>query len=194
MNARSISLSLAVIAAAALAAACSKESKEAAPEPSAPDVSTGAPDPDENAPTPEPAGEAELETVLAHYEAIRALLAADQGEGVADRAKQLEAAAATAGPVGGEEARPHLTALAAAARELAAVEASDLDAMRLAFGELSRPMVALHQADEELAARYHVFECPMAKGYKRWVQPTDELENPYMGQEMLTCGSEVTGD
>jgi threonine/homoserine/homoserine lactone efflux protein len=41
---------------------------------------------------------------------------------------------------------------------------------------------------------YHVFECPMAKGYKRWVQPTDELENPYMGQEMLTCGSEVTGD
>ena len=29
----------------------------------------------------------------------------------------------------------------------------------------------------------------MAPGFKRWMQPSAELENPYMGQAMPTCGS-----
>jgi hypothetical protein len=186
MNARLISLALA--AAALLAIGCSKETKEAAPPSSEPPATAAAPEPIE------PSKGADLEPVFAEYEAIRALLAADQDEGVAKRAAALKRAAAAAADAVNEPARPHLTAVAIAADKLAASDTSDLAATRRIFGEVSKSLVALRGSDEELAARYHVFECPMAKGYKRWVQPTDELENPYMGQEMLTCGSEVTGD
>jgi len=70
------------------------------------------------------------------------------------------------------------------------VEASDLAALRRSFGELSRPLVALLGELSELTG-YFVFECPMAAGYKRWIQPTDAIQNPYMGSRMLRCGGLV---
>ncbi len=29
-------------------------------------------------------------------------------------------------------------------------------------------------------------------GFKRWLQGGPEMENPYMGQKMLTCGKELS--
>jgi hypothetical protein len=34
----------------------------------------------------------------------------------------------------------------------------------------------------------------MAQGYQKWVQRTETIENPYMGQSMLACGSKATWD
>jgi hypothetical protein len=31
----------------------------------------------------------------------------------------------------------------------------------------------------------------MAKGYKKWVQVSEAVSNPYMGSEMLECGTEA---
>jgi Cu(I)/Ag(I) efflux system membrane fusion protein len=54
---------------------------------------------------------------------------------------------------------------------------------------VSQYLVALSAADARLQEGWHVFECPMAKGFNKWFQREPRLENPYMGQRMPTCGS-----
>ena len=55
---------------------------------------------------------------------------------------------------------------------------------------MSRHLLALLRAEDSLASGLHVFECPMADGYGRWVQPSADISNPYMGTRMPACGSE----
>lgn len=121
--------------------------------------------------------------VLASYETIRAALAADNGRGVAAQARRIA-------QIGASSQNAHLRRAARAGETLATVSASDLPALRRAFGELSRPLVVLLSATPALTG-YHLFECPMADGYKRWIQRTEQIENPYMGSRMLTCGAPV---
>jgi Cu(I)/Ag(I) efflux system membrane fusion protein len=140
---------------------------------------------------PEAALEA-LRTALAAYEEARALLASGRVEGLEPRAARLAAAIEAAVQAlpgeGPSEASRCLDQAAAAARSLGA--ARDLDAARTAFGEVSRFLIALAGADRRLAPEWHVFECPMTKTFPKWMQPHEELENPYMGPEMATCGTE----
>ncbi|HEY5922595.1 MAG TPA: hypothetical protein VIV11_13030 [Kofleriaceae bacterium] len=124
--------------------------------------------------------------ILAAYERARALLAADELNGVADAAREIEASAKT----GAQPSPPHFAAIAEGAEKLAT--ASDLKAARDAFGEVSRHVIALLASDKALARGQHVFECPMVRGYKKWVQPSADLQNPYMGKRMLACGGEST--
>jgi len=67
----------------------------------------------------------------------------------------------------------------------------DIEAMREALVALSDAMVrsARHFpviGDEDL----HVMNCPMAGGDDGadWIQRTDDMRNPYMGERMLVCG------
>jgi hypothetical protein len=178
---------VAIIAIAAVAA-CSKDAEKGATKTQPPAGGTAAP----VSPEPsEPAPAATAEALFAEYEAIRVQLANDTGEGVAARAAKTSSIAAELAGTADDAAKLHWTAAAEAATKLAAVDAGDLAALRLGFGELSRTLVELLESDAALAANYHMFECPMAEGYKRWIQPTAELENPYMGQKMLTCGAAV---
>ena len=64
------------------------------------------------------------------------------------------------------------------------LKSSDLKAEREAFAALSQT------AEKKVAGNldYHVFYCPMAK--KDWVQQNTTIANPYMGNDMLTCGVE----
>jgi len=127
-----------------------------------------------------------LAKVMTGYEQCRALLAADQGD-LASCAKAI-GQAARALP---ESAGSHRSHVVSAADKLSKTDAKDLDALRLAFGDVSQGVVGLLENAPDQAQNYHVFECPMAKGYKRWVQTDTELANPYMGQKMLACGSAV---
>jgi Cu(I)/Ag(I) efflux system membrane fusion protein len=122
------------------------------------------------------AAPAPIEEALGAYEKARALLAADSTDGLAAAAKDMAAAARKAG------AEP----LAKAVDDLAG--AADIAAARRAFGEVSRAVIALAAADPALAKGRHVFRCPMAEGYQKWVQTTPEIANPYMGKKMLKCG------
>ena len=142
-----------------------------------------------NMPATKPGPAADVADVLKTYEAIRALLAADNTAGVAEHAKTLAAQAGSANAPA--PAKAALTQLAGAADALAKAPAADIGAVRMRFGHVSKAVVALLDASPADAKSYHVFECPMAKGYKRWAQPNAKLENPYMGKEMLACGSEV---
>ena len=127
---------------------------------------------------------------LDDYEDIRAKLASDDLASVSGAAlkKSAEAVAAQAP----EALRGHLDALADAAGKLDGMPKDDADGLRKAFGEVSRSAVALLTAEESLRKDLHVFECPMAQGYKKWVQPGATRENPYMGQKMLACGTDST--
>jgi Cu(I)/Ag(I) efflux system membrane fusion protein len=118
--------------------------------------------------------------VLAAYERARSLLAADTIDGLAIVARDIEAAAKSAGYADIAQTAAHLAAQ------------TSLEVARTKFGDLSRHLVALLAKDPSLARGQHVFECPMVTGYAKWIQPTEDLQNPYMGKRMLACGGEST--
>ena len=130
-----------------------------------------------------------LEALLGVYEQARSDLAADRIDGAVKVAARIESSAREASGKAPASLRPHLERLARAAADLKGAPADKADEVRRRFGEVSRPIVALLAAAPSLARGRHVFECPMAQGYKKWVQPAEEISNPYMGTRMLRCGS-----
>jgi Cu(I)/Ag(I) efflux system membrane fusion protein len=134
----------------------------------------------------------QIEPVLDAYEQLRTKLSADDLAGSSIAARSVETSAAAAARAEKPDVASHLTAISQQATTLAA--AADLTAARAAFGELSRHVVALIASDKALARGRHVFECPMVSGYRKWVQQSSEMANPYMGKQMLACGGESTWD
>jgi hypothetical protein len=65
--------------------------------------------------------------------------------------------------------------------------ASDPDAVRLAFGELSRAVVVVLAA-EGVPSGTKVYRCPMVEGWPFWLQKSPGIVNPYMGLRMPSCG------
>ena len=125
-----------------------------------------------------PAAASPYDGVLAAYEKVRVQLAADAGAGLA--ARELAAQAKAAG----------LADLAASAGTLA--QTATMDEARTAFATVSQHVVALIATNPDLARGRHVFECPMVKGYNKWVQVSQDMANPYMGKAMLACGGAST--
>ncbi|MGE0872854.1 MAG: efflux RND transporter periplasmic adaptor subunit [Kofleriaceae bacterium] len=125
------------------------------------------------------------------YEQVRTQLAKDRLDGVPtyarDAGQAFRAAAAGLERTGPPQIVESMDHAAAAADKLAG--AATLDDARREFGEVSRHLIALALADPRLQTGWTRFECPMAKGYGSWLQPSPTLENPYQGTKMLTCGS-----
>lgn len=130
-----------------------------------------------------------LARMMAEYELVRGILANDTTDGVAAAAAELAEATAktreSAPPAIGDA----LGRIAGHAGGLA--KAGDIVAARRAFGELGRDLVPLVAMDGTLAQSLYLFECPMEQGFNRWVQKAPSMENPYMGQKMLSCGSKI---
>ena len=137
---------------------------------------------------------AALDAALAAYEDVRAALAADMTPAeIAPRARRLgdalRQARSALGPVLDDFAEC-IDSGAMAADGIA--KAADLEAARRSFAEVSRQLVAVVVADRRLAADRSLFECPMQSDtFGMWIQASPELQNPYMGPRMLTCGSPV---
>ena len=131
---------------------------------------------------------ASAEQLLAAYEGLRSRLANDEEVSAADFERVGKAARETAASYSGKAATD-LEQLENAADEGAGRASLDLAVAREAFGEVSRHVVSWLADHPELANGRYVFECPMAKGYRKWVQQSDSVSNPYMGQEMAACGS-----
>ena len=131
---------------------------------------------------------AEVERALGAYEDLRAALAADRlaPEHARTVARWLGAAS--------DRSEAHvkhvLTAGEEAAERLAL--ADTLEKARMEFQTVSESLTRLVAADARLAEGMQVFECPMVDGFGKWLQPGGDLENPYMGQKMLSCGSRST--
>lgn len=144
----------------------------------------------QSSPSAEPSGSPAATPTLAtlqEYEKIHDLLARDQTSGLADRASALEQQARTAAGGASLDSKQKLAAIAQAA-EVLRNKASEIEPARRAFGELSRAVIGLLVVDPKLREGRYVFECPMAEGYRKWVQTTAEIKNPYMGSKMPDCG------
>lgn len=128
-----------------------------------------------------------LTPLFEHNDRIHAALAGDRGDGVGEAGVAIaEVALASRRLVTDHAALALLADVETRGRALG--RAGDIDAMRLAYGELSKPLVALASAAPELRGGRHVFLCPMARGYQKWLQAEPSLKNPYFGAKMLTCG------
>ena len=133
-----------------------------------------------------------LGDVLADYENVRALLAKDAMEGLKAHCDSLEVGLKDV--LGGDagvpsELQKQLSAGVEATKALGVAE--ELQTARLRFGDLSEALVAIASSDSRLQQGLHIFFCPMAEGYQKWFQGAKEIENPYMGQQMITCGTSV---
>jgi len=141
-----------------------------------------------------PEARASIDRALATYDDIRSKLAMDQTAAVSDDAKRLEQAAGDASKAAPSSLRPTLESLSTAAAGLQSANRDDPDAVRRAFGDVSRATIALVGADSGLSEGRHIYECSMTEGYGKWIQTTDKVSNPYMGSRMLECGAEVAWD
>ncbi len=131
-----------------------------------------------------PAGlEETLEEILKPYEEIRKGLAHDEIKETGRHAETLLRILEKTQP----SLKPLFKDLKKAIEELK--KAETLDSARQSFSRLSRALI-------EIIRRYnlsiaHAFYCPMGEesfGYGGWLQPSETLENPYMGKKMSTCG------
>jgi len=130
-------------------------------------------------------GTPELDPALTTYEEIRGALAQDDIDTARARSAELAGLLAQGtSQLGSPDDR---AAVASAASKLA--EATDLDQARLAFGEVSEPLIVAIAGVPELQRSVHRYSCPMAKGYGHWIQPEAGVSNPYMGTSMPTCGT-----
>jgi membrane fusion protein, copper/silver efflux system len=137
-----------------------------------------------------PAALETLQLTYGTYELLRADLAADS----LARAGELGGVLArTTGEVSHREKAMPPRVVAALGKAFAAAEGlqkeTDVAKGRRLFGALSEGLVAVAMEDARVAGGWHLFECPMAEGYKRWLQPEAQMANPYMGTRMLKCGS-----
>jgi len=76
---------------------------------------------------------------------------------------------------------------------LEGLESGDLKKARASFAELSKAMVAYVKGagrKDALSNAVKVYICPMKKDL--WLQTGAEIQNPYLGKDMLICGTEET--
>ena len=126
--------------------------------------------------------DAAMQQVLAEYLKIHGALAADREAGVAQSAARIEKLATRLKPAGQAKLVSIPASLRAAAAKLR--QAKGIAAARLAFKELSRPMVTWATALKP--SGIYVVTCSMAKA--SWLQREREVANPYYGSQMLRCG------
>lgn len=131
---------------------------------------------------------AAVEAAFKATEEIRLALSLDEQEPIQAAAKRvassLKRVELTELPA---PVQASITSAVASANNLAQVVG--LKPARTHYATLSEALFGLAQFDLRLQRGWHVFRCPMAEGFQKWFQPYAQIENPYMGQYMLACGS-----
>jgi membrane fusion protein, copper/silver efflux system len=146
-------------------------------------------------PLPSQAG-ALYEPLLDAYSGIQRTLTHDQVEGVGASAdtfrKQLEVILGSNVKPATEADAYHerLQALQASATKF---QPKDIEQARVQFGQLSADLIALlTQFPPPLGRTLYTMNCPMwEKSPSRWLQATKDVENPFMGEAMISCGEVV---
>ena len=127
--------------------------------------------------------------VFSSYETIRQALLHDTLDGIDDAAKSLAASSKKLSS-STEDATAKKSLDAVATHSAKMISAADIEAARGVFGDLSEAMVGYRNTIH--GARPIVAKCTMVK--KNWLQPDEEIGNPYFGQSMASCGEVVSRD
>lgn len=125
----------------------------------------------------DPALMAPVKSVYDHYLKIQTDLANDSLKGVSIEANAIAEA------VQGDSMKMLPEKVATQAKTLA--QAPDLQAARTAFKPLSASLIK-YLAEHHARSAYVEVYCPMARA--SWLQADKNVNNPYLGQEMPTCG------
>ena len=120
-----------------------------------------------------------VKSVYDHYLAIQTELAKDSIKGVDEHANAIAKA------VKADEMKMLPNDVASQAESLA--KAKDLKDARDAFKPLSASLIKYLGDNKAGKGLYHEVYCPMAKA--SWLQKGQGIKNPYMGKQMLACGS-----
>jgi hypothetical protein len=118
-----------------------------------------------------------VKSVYNHYLKIQTQLANDSMKGVVREANAI----AEAVQADSMKMLPETVAQQAAVL----AKAADLKAARAAFKPLSDSLIK-YLADHHARDAYVEVYCPMAKA--NWLQADKTVNNPYLGQDMPTCG------
>ncbi|HTV42736.1 MAG TPA: DUF3347 domain-containing protein [Candidatus Sulfotelmatobacter sp.] len=116
-------------------------------------------------------------SVYGHYFKIQSDLANDSLDGVPEEANTIAKA------VQSDKMKMLPDTVATEAQTLA--KATDLKSARAAFKPLSDSLIK-YLADHDAKNAYIEVYCPMAKA--SWLQTNKDISNPYLGQDMPTCG------
>ncbi len=128
----------------------------------------------------------QIDTLVKAYLDVQELLAQDKLEGVQPQLAKIRESAKSVS----ESADTKLAAQAKTVAKHAAGEPKTLDVARDAFKPLSAAVIGLMKLvppTTEAAPALYEATCPMAKA--NWLQTTKDIANPYMGKDMLECGS-----
>lgn len=117
--------------------------------------------------------------VVDHLVAIQESLAGDEMGHVGHHASAIATA------IG--EHKIHGLPKDASKQAKAVADAKDIKAAREAFKKLNESFVAYLKDHPDQDKALRVAYCPMAKA--SWVQTGSEINNPYFGKSMLTCGT-----
>jgi hypothetical protein len=127
-----------------------------------------------------------VNTVVSAYLEIKNALVASDGTLTAAKAKDLLAqiTAVQANPKQQATWKKYADKLSFDARHIS--EVTKLDHQREHFAVLSSNLYQLVKALKPNAETLYVQYCPMKKA--SWLSDKKDIENPYYGQEMLSCG------
>src|SRR2546425_709441 len=120
-----------------------------------------------------------VKSILDHYLTIQTELAKDSVKALDEHANAIAKA------VKGDEMKIRPPEGAKKAETLD--KAKDLKAAREAFKPLSASLIKYLADNKAGKGTYHEAYCPMVKA--SWLQKGKDIKNPYMGKEMLTCGT-----
>lgn len=129
--------------------------------------------------------QAALDQIMTSYLTVQQRLAEDQMEGVQAELDELHDAAHALF----RSDAPGIEGKARAVAEPVHHEPQDLDEARELFKSLSAAVIDLTNSaspGDDVAPTLYRAHCPMADA--DWLQTSNEIVNPYMGQDMLRCG------
>ncbi|OCB74399.1 DUF3347 domain-containing protein [Flavobacterium crassostreae] len=132
--------------------------------------------------------------IVASYLVLKNKLTQEDAQGASQAAQALQLAFKNANPnkIEAEHQQSYttLSKAAVAATEQLLANGDAIALQRKNFADLSKQMYLLIQMFPTSQKLYHVY-CPMydqgKSGY--WISETQDIQNPYYGSEMLTCGS-----
>jgi Cu(I)/Ag(I) efflux system membrane fusion protein len=141
----------------------------------------------------------DVHQLLDDYYGLSKTLVDDQLKPIAGKAKALADAADALAKRAAQAKIPELARDAekvkSFANELATPGPKDLQEARYHFGRISKSTVQLlaNNGGQTIFGKdVFLFRCGMSKvGYENWLWWSSEKLNPYMGQRMLTCGSQL---
>ncbi|MFD2531263.1 DUF3347 domain-containing protein [Gracilimonas halophila] len=131
-----------------------------------------------------------LETLILHYMEAKNALVQDKFESAKEHILQFSKEVYNSGEMNKHEEHAethadHHAKMQAAVQE--ASESKDITALRSAFKKISDELITAVQNQGFEGTLFKQY-CPMYKGGSSWLSSEEEVQNPFFGQAMHSCG------